>query len=261
MNKTILSKSQIIELVSENKYKVQENNRLFSRCIDGRYKNSDDLAPMGFPGADIGDLAVIFSVANNFGFELDQEKAYSSFLNVIGGAKNFQLHSDHHNDQDIPGSGCGHFKQMQLDPKAYNIEQDQLDFIKKYLMDLKKKGAKEIVLEGDHIEGAVLMVNGNYSVKTRCVVETDHGMKETEVFIYHSTLVDERHRLLAKQLLADKAVELYNGFDAEYLYDALSETSENHLMETAKRLAKGLPIYSVVFKEDGGYDVEEIGSV
>ena len=46
-----------------------------------------------------------------------------------------------------------------------------------------------------------------------------------------------------------------NGEDEEWLYNALFETSEIHLMETAKRLAKGLPIYEVEFNDNGDYKI------
>ena len=261
MDKVLLSKEQIFELVLENKYKVKEENKLLSRCIDGRYKNSDDLPSLGLAGADVGELVLIVSTGNTFGFDVDVKKTYETVIDLVGGVKNFQMHTDHHGDVKIAASGCGHWKQIKLDPTAYHLTQDQLVALEEVIEEARKKGAHEVILEGEHIEGAVLQVRGKYSVKPRYVLGTGSGAKEVEVFVYHESLVKERHKKLAEMLLKNKAVKLYNGLGADYLYDVLSDTTEDHLFETAKRLAKGLPIYSVVFKDDGVFDLEEMGCV
>lgn len=259
MDKILLTKEQVFELVLENKYKVKNENRLLSRCIDGRYENSDDLPPLGLPGADIGELVLVVSAANTFGFEVEIKKIYEAVLDVVGAVMNFQMHTDHHGDSKITASGCGHWKQIKLDPTAYHITQDQLVELEESIEGARKKGAQEVVLNGEHREAAVLQVRGNYSVKTRYFLEAGSGTKEVEVFVYHESLVKERHRKLAEVLIANRAVKLYNGLDADYLYDVLSDTTEDHLFETVKRLAGGLPVYNVTFKDDEIFDVEEMG--
>lgn len=256
MNKTILTLENVDDIVSENKYKVDIKTKFFSRCIDGRYKNTDNLPALAFPGADVGELALIFATANRYGFETKKEKILESFLKVLGGEKNFRLHTDSHADQNTPAGGCGHWKQINLEPKAYDLESLQVDFIKKSL-----NIGESVTLHGEHMEGAVLIVKGKYGVYPQHYLETDQGKKLVEVFIYHQTLVDERHRLLAKELIKNKAVVFKNGEDEEWFYNALSDVAENHLMETAKRLAKGLPIYSVVFEDDGSFKVVEQGMI
>jgi hypothetical protein len=256
MNKTILSLENIQELISENKYNINEKTKYLSRCIDGRYKNSKDLPALAFPGADIGELALILATANSYGFEVNKEKALESFLEVVGGEKNFRLHTDGHADPKVPAGGCGHFKQIGLDPKAYNLESPQIEFIKKNL-----SIGESITLQGDHMEVAVLLIKGDWGVLPQFSLETDQKKKLVQVFVYHQTLVDKRHRLLAKELIKNKAVVFKNGEDEEWLYNALSDVAENHLMETAKRLAKGLPIYSVVFEENGNFKIIEQGVV
>lgn len=261
MDKIILTKEQVQELVYENKYPVTEKNKFLSRCIDGRYPNKKDLPPLAFPGADAGDLALIFATANSFGFTVNQQKTLDTFIEVIGGEKNFQFHSDHHGDKNIPASGCGHMKQMNLDPQAYFMEKEQLVFIADSLNKLKKQGAVETILEGDHAEGALLQVSGDYSVYPRFTMDTGEGKITSEVFVYQTTLVNKRHSELAKKLIENKAIKLFPGTDIEYLYQAFAEMSDNHLFETAKRLAKGLPIYTVKFSDDGTFKVEEADKV
>jgi len=261
MNKPILDKTQVDSLIRENRYKVTDSNKFLSRCIDGRYQNDQNLAPLAIPGADIGELAIIFAAGNNFGFEIDKEKAFQSLIEVVGGIKNFQLHSDHHADKSVVGGGCGHWKQINLDPRAYSLNKDQIDFITKKLNEVKQAGAQEIVLEGEHLEGAVLQVKGNYSILPRSFVMDGGKEKTTEVFVYQGTLVDQRHKALASALLKNEAIKLVAGQTEENLYTALSETIEVHLFETVKRLATGLSIFLIDFKDDGGFKIEELGKV
>ncbi|KKQ23541.1 MAG: hypothetical protein US40_C0013G0026 [Candidatus Roizmanbacteria bacterium GW2011_GWC2_37_13] len=256
MNKLILSQDAVNELVMENRYEIDPKTKFISRCIDGRYTNDKDLPALAFPGADVGELALVFATSNSYGFDLDFPKSLKVFIDVVGGADNFRSHTDSHADPKIPAGGCGHFKQFNLDPKAYFLESSQIETIKKNL-----NIGKSITLQGEHLEGAVLLVKGSWGIYPQYQLETDNGKKLGEVFIYHQTLVDERHRELAKLLVKNKTVTFKNGEDEEWLYNAFSEMSENHLMETARRLAKGLPIYSVVFKDDGSFKVEQQGMV
>lgn len=256
MNKIILSLEQVNEFVGENKYKVDQKTKFISRCIDGRYENEENLPALAFPGADVGEMTMIFASSNSYGFEVNEEKVLKSLVEVVGRKENFRLHTDSHADPKVTAAGCGHWKQINLDPKAYNLETTQIDFIKKNL-----NIGKSVTLHGEHMEGAVLLVKGNFGVYPQYQLETDQGKRLTEVFVYHQSLVDERHRALAKELIKNRAVVFKNGEDEEWLYNAFSDVSENHLMETAKRLAKGLPIYSVIFEEDGSFKINQQGVV
>lgn len=272
MRKIILNKEQVAELVWNNRYKVDPKEKFLSRCVDGRYPTSprilgaslgasQNLPALAIPGADAGELALIFATANTFGFELNQEKTIKVMLDIVGGIRNFNFHTDHHGSPKILASGCGHMKQIGIDPAVYNLDKEQVKFMQKMLKTLKKQGAKEMVLEGEHLEGVILQIKGPYSIYPRFFVETEGGRTAVEAFCFHSGLVDERHRFLAKKLLEEKAVKLFPGCDEEYLYEVLSDTTENHLFETLKRLAPELPIFSVVFKEDGSFAIEEMGKI
>lgn len=261
MSKVIFSNEQVAEIVQANKYPVDAKSAYLSRCIDGRYSDRNNLPPLALAGADLGELALIKSAGNIYGFEVDLKKTYQVLVELLGGINNFQMHTDSHGDPKIAAAGCGHLKQMKLDPGAYHLTQEDVLTLSEIAEDAKKKGATEVKLEGDHIEGAVLQVVGNYSVKTRYFLQSDSGTREVEIFVFHETLVNKRHKALAKALIQTAAVRMVNGLDAEYLSEVLSETTEDHLMETAKRLAKGLPIYLATFAEDGGFDLKEMGTV
>jgi len=259
MVKTVLDKKQIFQLVLENKYQVEEKDRFLSRCIDGRYKNSPNLPALAIPGADLGELAMILAASNSFGFQVDREKAFESLVEVVGGVKKFAYHTDsHHGGLAL---GCGHFGQIKKDIASYNLNEDDLDFLNKKLKFLDEKKVPQVVLEGEHNEAAVIFVDGDFGVYPQYMIEINGERKNVSVFVFHRTFSLVREKLLAKTLIKNKAVRFYDGEDEEWLYNALSETMENHLFETTKRLAKDLPIYNVVFKEDGNFEIKEQGRV
>ncbi len=115
----------------------------------------------------------------------------------------------------------------------------------------------------DEIEysGAVVQIEGNYTIPAVCRVETAEGLVKVHLDIYHQTLVNRRNRELIRELVEKKAVELFPGTDEEWLYEALSETSDEYFYETIREKAKGLPVYTVKFKEDGAFVVEEMDRV
>ncbi|KKP86305.1 MAG: hypothetical protein UR89_C0026G0003 [Candidatus Roizmanbacteria bacterium GW2011_GWA2_35_8] len=255
MNKITLSLEQVDKLIRENRYKVEPANKFISRCIDGRYKNEDNLPALAFPGADVGEIAMVLAASKTFGFDVDFKKLITTFTEVVGGVKNIRFHTDHHATPGVPAAGCGHFKQMKGDPSAYGVTSEETELIQQELKQLKNNGAVEIILEGEHMEEAVLMISGNWGINPQYSLETENGVRFVEVFVYHQTLVDERHKALCSALVKNMAITFKNGEDEEWLYNALFETSEIHLMETAKRLAKGLPIYEVEFNDNGDYKI------
>ncbi len=278
MSKIILNKQQVADLVLANRY-LLSGNKFLSRCIDGRYEeklktqmsnskiNNYSLPALALPGADLGQLALIFATGNAFGFAVNREKAFKALVKIIGGEENFHFHTDDYHFQKNNRLslsnflGCGHWQQIQLDPKTYNLEDDDIQFINSILTAVAKKIEKPVILEGDHQEGAILIVKGVYGIYPKFFITTEEGRKSVQVFIYHKTFIDERHRLLVKTLIEEKAVELYPGCDEEYLYQVLSEEGENHFFETIKRLAKSLPLFQVEFKEGGSFNLEEKGEV
>ena len=268
MAKIILNKAQVSQLVWDNRYPVKEEEKFLSRCIDGRYEknsklksqmskleNNNFLPALSIPGADLGELALILATANDFGLAVDYEKVFQSLIKVVGGLKNFSYHTDsHHGGLAL---GCGHFGQILKDFVAYNLQKKDIEFLEEKLKFLEKKDVLPVILEGEHLEGAVLLIKGDWAVYPRYYLATDEGKKLVEVFAYHQSLADERRKILAKRLIDDGAVVLYPGCDEDYLYQVMSDEAENHLFETLNRLGKDLPIYSVVFDAQGGFDIEK----
>jgi len=260
MQKFTLSQDQLASVLFENAYEVK--NSLLSRCIDGRYNNNESLPALAIPGADAGELALIFATANTCGITLHTEKALQSLLETVGGVKNIQFHTDSHAEKGVVLAGCGHIKQASLDLESYHLTAEQLSFIKTEFTRLKKEGAEETVLHGDHRESAVVFVKGNFGVLPRFKLGQEDGGQEGQLFVFHRTFVDARHHMLASKLIELEAFSFEKGLDADYVYTILSDACEDHLLETAKRLAAGLPIFEVTFFETKNrFEIKELGFV
>lgn len=255
MKNNILSLTQIIEFVFQNKYEFDSNAPILSRCIDGRYNESiENLEPLAKPGADIGELMMLCAANNQYALNLTYDQIYKIFIQTIG-KENLRIHTDSHfcHDKDEKNQclGCGHFKQGNLDMQAYGLTLEDIDFIYKTLIALKKQGIKNDVLEGDHLEKAVVIVNSNkYSIRS---MFKSRG-EVLEVFVYHKTLDDLRRKQIAQNL---SSVLKNDKYDSEYLYEILTNTADEQLFETVGRLAKDLPIYKVKIDDNGEIEVEE----
>lgn len=257
MQKFLLSKEHILDLVRENRYRPA--NLLQSRCIDGRYEKSEDLPGLAYPGADAGQFLMVLSSAHSYGFEVDFGKAMAALEETVGGRSRLGFHTDTHHEGVL--SGCGHIGQAALSPKDYHVEAEDVSRVVDVFREAAGKGTREIVLKGEHTEGAAVIVRGDFSIYPQYTLLDQGHPKEVSVFVLSQTLIDRRHRLLAGKLLSNGAVTLQEGLDEEYLYEVFSDVTETHFLETAKRLAKGLPIYEVVFDEGGTFDILEMGEV
>jgi hypothetical protein len=261
--KLILTKEQLYQVVQANRYPIDKINLNLSRCIDGRYQNVVGLSPLTIPGGDIGQLAIIFAAANNFGFSVDQEKVFETLIEFFQGEKNFHFHTDDHSDEKILAGGCGYFKLIKQEPEKFFLTNKEIDFIEDKLAKLVKDGVKPTVLHGHHDEAAVVMIKGNEGILPRFKIETtvDGETKKIagSVFVFHQTLFKDRQKKLAEMLLTKKAIDLFPGLDEEYLTFTLVETGETHLFEALNQLAKGLPIFQVIFKQNFRFSITEMG--
>ena len=249
MAKIVLTKEQINQLIFKNRYPIIEEKKFFSCCFEEVFEDKENPCPLTLPGGDLGEMAVILATGNDFGFEIDFEKAFESLSKLIGGERNFSFHNHLFSSFD-----CSYWQEVKKEPKAFNLTQREINLLQKktkhFLVNQKS-------LKKDSYKTAVLLIKGYWSVYPRYFLETEEGKKEVSVFLYQKTLVDNRRKILAKKLIDEKAVKLYAGCDAEYLYQVMSEEGEIHLFEAITRLAKDLPIFQVNFDEEGGFTVEK----
>lgn len=109
--------------------------------------------------------------------------------------------------------------------------------------------------------GVVLQIYGDYSVPSHFLVDTESGKERIDLYIYHVTSLNRENKEMVKQLINLHAVTLFEGCDEEYLYEVLSDKSDQDFFENIKREAPGLPIYEIVFKDDGSFKIEELGKI
>ncbi len=261
MEKIIFTKEQVYELVTENRYEVDPEKKFQSRCIDGRYENSSDLPALAIPGADAGEIGIVAAAGQTYGFTVDLQKTADTIVETVGGIQQFNFHTDSHADPSVPAGGCGHIRLITSEFERYRTTKEFAAFLNRYLQQAKKNGAHETRLQEDHGESAVLVITGSHSVQTQCRMQTEGGVKNVQVFVFHSSLVNERHKALVEKLIKNRAVEIIEGCDADYLYTVLSEITDIHLFETMKHLAKGLPIYGINFQDDGDFEMVDLGNV
>ena len=138
--------------------------------------------------------------------------------------------------------------------EEYGFKINDKEFDKMFTTDFPSLGETEY-------SGAVVQIEGGYTIPAICTVQTVEGPIKVHLDIYHQTLVNRRNRELSRELVEKKMVMLFPGTDEEWLYEALSETSDEYFYETIKEKAKGLPVYTVKFKEDGTFVVEEMDRV
>jgi hypothetical protein len=148
--------------------------------------------------------------------------------------------------------GCGHFKQAAKDPSVYGLVEEEIKAINGFLKEAIKKGAKCEILPGEHLEGAVLLVKGDHWSVAPQLISNSEIM---EAFVYQKTLDNKRRKILVKHLLP--YVKAPFSVDEEYLYQILSQVTDNQLLETVNRLAKDLPMYEVEFEGDGGFEIRK----
>src|SRR4030043_969423 len=148
----VLSIKEITLFVERNKYPVDDNTSLMSRCIDGRYDRVEGLPALAILGADAGQIYIIFSACRIGNLPFNTEKVFEALIEVVGGISNLRFHRDDHSKDQARLSGCGYIGQISLDPKAFGLTQQDAEFIKEKVDFAIENRAEEIILHGNHDE-------------------------------------------------------------------------------------------------------------
>ncbi|HEX3095926.1 MAG TPA: hypothetical protein VHQ20_02285 [Patescibacteria group bacterium] len=235
--------------VEANKRLITETNKL-ARCVDGRYENIEDIPMIAKPGADAGDVMAAFGALNLLQQTLPSGVIFDIVAQSIGGVQNFRFHTDDHAGDAI-GMGCGHIKQAKLDPTAYGLQQDQIDFIFDQLPGVLVQGAWQEVLHGDHAEQAVVVVDSeNYGVLP--LLRSADTLQEA--FIYQKTIHAQQLAKISK-LMQENFAEQGVVVEEPQILEALNNAFGKQLGETLKRLAKDLPIYTAKINAEGAVEL------
>ncbi len=251
---------QVTQFVNQNKFLITPAN-LQSRCVDGRSpenENPDRIPAIAKPGGDVGEVITTFGALNKLGQKLPEQEVLDSVVEAVGGLANFKFHTDIHAEEKNAGTGlgCGHIRETVLDPYDYELTPEQTAFIKGILPDLLEKGAKQVVLTGDHEEEAVLVIDSKYfGVRPNGLL----GNERVQVFSYqaplHAEQLDKLSEILSKKLRATG-----QEVDEVLLRKTLDEVFKIQLDETLDRLAKDKPRFVVQIDEPGNVKVQAMAA-
>lgn len=245
------------ELLSHNRYTINLGKTFISRDICGKYTNQIDLPALSIPGGDLGELLVILAAANSYGYEVDLNTYLNTFIDLIGGEEYFSYHNEGNSHSNLSNTSCRYIKQIYEHFSDYALTQDNITAVDQKLSIIKTNHHMAYPQVNDVSEEAVLIINGPYGVYPRFSFQTDNGMVSGSLYIFHRSLSDTRHKLLAKKLFENNAVKLFDGCDEEYLYHTLTETMDTHFFQTISTVTKNLPIYTITFHEDGSYELAQ----
>lgn len=243
--KEIMNIDRVRNFVFKNFFEVNKE-KILSSCIDGRYNKEDaHLAPRSIPGSDAGFLLLVSGALKELegqGFNNSESlnlKIFEEILNLVGGAENFMIHTDNHNQNSV-AAGCGHMKLAKNNPENYGVTNAQINLIFKFLENLKQKGIKEIVLEGDHKESAVLIVKDKK-------IGILHQDENNQAFVFHQALCEEFLEKLSKKLAEFEEFKSF-GLDSFKIKGLFLKIEEKQLNVTLAKLAKGLPNYEINYE-------------
>lgn len=243
MNQIILNKNQVYQLISENYYSINQKTDFVNGCLDDCFKK-EEIPDLLVPGGELGEISLILATANVYGFEVDRNRLIKTILNFSKEKNKIKI--SHY---------CNYWLDLQKNPQLYHLSNEEILFISSFLEISSIKKTNNLS------RSAVLMIRGDFSVYSEYDLEIEEKKQRVSVFVYHQILVDQKHRLLAKKLIENKAVKLYPGCDDEYLYQVISEEGENHLFEILKKIGKGLPIFEVKFDKEGKFEIEELEKI
>ncbi len=228
--KRILSPKEVERLIQENK--IPQDYR--SRCVDGRYEKTEDLAGIAKPGGDAGSLMAVLGSLVTLGVSLDSDtipEVLNVVVDTVGGVHNFNFHTDTHHEAEGVACGCGHVAKARKDPEAYGLNIEAIKILDAKLTQLKAQGANEVVLRGEHQEGSVVVINSPDES-----MAPNNGTEQ--VFVYNKGADEEIYRKLAK------GIALILNMTEDEVFGALTAAANRQLDATLVRLADGLEVYT-----------------
>lgn len=235
--------------IHHNKVTVTTAN-LLDRCVDGRYQYGDttDFAAIAKPGASAGDVVLAFGAVNRLQKQLPNQTILDTVVKSLGGIQNFMFHTDQKavDAGKDHGMGCGHLRFARTEPDAYGVASDQMEFLFAKLPELLQQGASQIVLEGDHRETDVVVIDSEeFSLRPQRDINGQHE----EVFVYQENLHANQLDTLAK-LLQEAYAEIGEVVEESDIRLALDQAFAIQLGASLSRLANGYPVHRVTFNGD-----------
>jgi hypothetical protein len=203
-----LTSDQIEELVSNNLY-TYKGNPYIARCFHSDYANSPNLPALSLPGGDIGEIAILIAASLTAGFTINLGKAVNTLYELI---------------------------------EAYDIDQKAQNELVELKKTLGPSGKSKSTYTQSELNACV-MIEADYGLFPHYAFNSTEGGMNANILIFQKTFINRRHRKLCKLWVANGSVELFAGLDSDYLYEIISEITENHLFQTLKLSYSNLPLY------------------
>lgn len=248
-----LTTQSISRWVSKNRFEVPVDERFIARCIDGRYPHANGVAPLAYPGADVGQMLVVMAAAQTYGFGVTAHAVFDVLKKLEGGVGRIHDHTDELHTASYC-AGCGHVQLVRKYPDLYGLTPASCDEV----LDVFSHMVHPDVLQGVHHEQAVIVLSES---ERWSVYSQDDSLS---VFIVHKALIDARHRALAKIMVGSGILTVptsQNKMDEETMYEYLSAVFDDHLIATTAHLAHGLPQFIAKFTDGGEVVISDGGVV
>lgn len=248
-----ITTQSITRWVDKNRFEVLPDERFIARCIDGRYPHSKGVAPLAYPGADVGQVLVVMAAAHTYGFRVTAHEIFDVLKKLEGGVGRIHDHTDEMHNASYC-AGCGHVQLVRKYPDMYGLTRASCDEV----LDVFSHMVHPDVLKGAHHESAVIVAAGSQKWS---MYSQDDSMS---VFVVHKALTDARHRALAKIMVGSGILTVAEGqskLDEETVYEYLSAVFDDHLIATSAHLAHGLPQFVATFSDGGEVVISDGGVV
>lgn len=246
-----LTIDQVEQILSENLYEI-EDTVLKSRPFSGFYDNKPSLPPLSLPGGDLGQLAMLYSAAFTYGFEVDFDKAGSLLIELVGG-KNALTYKD---GMSHTLEAYRYLSFLNKAPESYNMDEiGKSDFFTQ----VEKMGIHIPDIADGKLqnENAYVILHGELGLYPTYDIKQDSGYRTAHLLIFQQTLANRRLKRYVELLLEKSVIKLYEGLDADYLYEVLAETQDVHIYETLARIDKKMPVFSASLLPSGKIHLEQ----
>lgn len=235
-----------IEYVNKNTVLAQEGRK----CVDGRYPPDTARGMLARAGGDCGYVMALMAISKKKKLQLTPEQCLNAVYKVISqklhGA--FCIHTDHHADPEDEGPntkmhqtliGCGHLSKAAAQwriRQPYDVTGSDVKRIIAYARNLADISDRvEIVnLDGEHAERGVLLIED-----TKHTVNAWDPKMHAMYFIYDVKRDEEFMKKLVKAMALPGVT-----------YEDMKKEADIQLQATLHNLAKGLPIYTVSYKDN-----------
>lgn len=231
-----------------------QNNTVTARegrkCVDGRYPPDTARGMLARAGGDCGYVMALMAINKKKKLQLTPEQCFNAVYKVISQKMHgaFCIHTDHHADPEYDGAGqhmhktligCGHLSKAASQwsiRQPYDVNGSDVKKIIAYAKNLAdiSENVEMVNLNGEHAERGVLIVED--SARTVNAMDPkEHAM----FFIYDK----KRDEAFMKKLVKEMALP-------GVTYEDMKMEADIQLQATLHNLAKGLPIYTVSYKNE-----------